>query len=183
MKNLTLLLLLCLNQAVMAQPDMKPDTGTMPGKAFMGGDVHGSHGHFMSMPGAERMMMHHLYSPELIMRHQDELNLTAAQVDAIKKEMKTYQTNSIDEKWDIQSASDGLRKELEKNKIDKQQALSWMDKLMAAKTAVKKQHLSMLITIHNILSQDQIEKLKHLSCPAFHHFMQTPPMPMPNKQS
>ena len=52
MKNLTLLLLLCLNQAVMAQPDMKPDTGTMPGKAFMGGDVHGSHGHFMSMPGA-----------------------------------------------------------------------------------------------------------------------------------
>lgn len=191
MKKLTLLLLLCLNQSVMAQTGAKPGTGPMPDMhdmPYMGGGFHGSHGHSMhghSMhgQGPERMMMHYLYPPEMIMRHQDELKLTSAQIDAIKKEMKSYQNNIVDEKWDIQTAGDSLSKELEKDRIDKQQALSQLDKLMAAKNSMKKQHLSMLIAIHNILTQDQIGKLKNLQCPGMHHFRRPPPMPMPRKQS
>ena len=117
------------------------------------------------------------------MRHQDELNLTTNQVDAIKKEMKAYQNNTVDEQWDIQTAGDALRKELEKDRIDKKQALSQLDKLMAAKNAMKKQHLSLLIAIHNILTQDQIEKLKNLPCPGMRHFRHPPSMPMPQKRS
>ena len=186
MKILTLLLLLCLNQSVMAQTDAKPGTGPMPGMhdmPYMGGDFHGFHGRSMHRPGSGRMMMHHLYPPEMIMRHQDELNLTTNQVDAIKKEMKAYQNNTVDEQWDIQTAGDALRKELEKDRIDKQQALSQLDKLMAAKNAMKKQHLSLLIAIHNILTQDQIEKLKNLPCPGMRHFRHPPSMPMPQKRS
>lgn len=186
MKKLMLLLLLCLSQSVMAQTGAKPGTGPMPGMhnmPYMGGGFHGFHGRSMHAPGPERMMMHHLYPPEMIMHHQDELNLTSAQVDAIKKEMKSYQNNTVDEQWEIQTAGDALRKELEKDRIDKKQALSQLDKLMAAKNAMKKQHLSLLIAIHNILTQDQIEKLKNLPCPGMRHFRRPPPMPMPRKQS
>jgi Spy/CpxP family protein refolding chaperone len=186
MKKLTLLLLLCLSPAVVAQTDAKPGTGPMPNMhdmPSMGEGFHGFHGHSMHGSGPNRMMMRLLYPPEMIMHHQDELNLTASQIDAIKKEMKTYQNNIIDKKWDIQTAGDDLRKELEKDRIDKQQALSQLDKLMAAKNAMKKQHLSMLIAIHNILTREQIEKLKNLSCPGMRHFRRTPPMPMPQKRS
>ncbi|NIN33962.1 MAG: hypothetical protein GTO60_02130, partial [Gammaproteobacteria bacterium] len=50
------------------------------------------------------MMMGRLYPPELIMRNQDKLNLTERQINAIKNEMKTFQSGIVDIQWDMNDA-------------------------------------------------------------------------------
>ena len=190
MKKLTVLLLLCLGQAVMAQGDMKPGADAMPGKGWMGGGMHGFPGHGMGghgMRGHDRMLMRNLYPPEMIMRHQAELNLSAAQIAAIKKAMKSYQDNSVDNKWTAQTAGDALRQELGKDRIDEHKAMALLDQLTAAKHAMKKQRLAMLITIHNTLNPDQLQKLKGMTCPYMRRFKSPSEMrmtmPMPGKNT
>jgi len=175
MKTLTMsvmLLSLALGQAVAAQDTggngndgMMNNTRPMPGMFHhhgagphpdMGGPGmmmgHGDHGR----------MMGRLQSPRLLMRFQDELGLTAKQIDAVKKAMKDFQNNKIDAEWELQSSNTALCKELEKDTIDRDRALSLLDKVSAAESSLQRQHLAMLIAVHNVLTRDQIRQLGDL---------------------
>lgn len=183
----TMLLALFLTQAAVAQDQAKPEAGNMtygtqgmpgkmppPGGGYMmqrGGPGmwmgHSDHGMFMGghdMWGGHGggIMLDRLQPPTMLMRYQEELKLTPKQIDAIKKEMKTFQSNIVDVEWDLQSSTNDLRNELKKDNIDKSRALSLMDKVMAAENSLKKQHLAMLIGVHNVLTADQIQELNRL---------------------
>jgi len=181
----TLLLALVLGQAALAQDQAKPESGgntmynsenmpgTMPpgsgymmqrgGPGMMWGHGYGmGGGRHMMFGGHAGMMMERLQPPTLLMRYQDKLKLTPEQIDAIKKEMKTFQSNSVDVEWSLQSASSELKKALREDNIDKDKTLSLLDKVMQAENSLKKQHLAMLISVHNVLTPEQIRELRRL---------------------
>lgn len=201
MKTLTfgsMLLALFLSQAALAQDTTRPEAGSTtnqaqgmsdtmppPGAGYMmhGGGPgmwmgHSDHGMWGGHGGG--MMLDRLQSPMMLMRYQEELKLTPRQIDALKKEMKAFQSNIVDVEWDLTSSTNDLRKELEKDKIDKSRALSLMDKVMAAENSLKKQHLAMLIAVHNVLTADQINELNRLAHRRFDMFRyhRTQPMKM-----
>jgi Spy/CpxP family protein refolding chaperone len=121
------------------------------------------------------MMMGRLYPPELIMRNQDKLNLTQRQINAIKNEMKTFQSGIVDIQWDLNDAQSKLENEMGEGNIDEDRALALVDSVMKAENDLKKSHLTLLIRIHNILDDAQREELGNLTGP----HMATMAMPVP----
>lgn len=196
-----LLLTLFIGQAALAQDQAKTETdGSMmynsenmppPGGGHMmqrggpgmmwGGDRGMGGGHHMMFGDHTRMILKRLQPPTLLMRYQDKLKLTPAQIDAIKKEMKKFQSNVVDTEWNLQSATGKLKKALRDDNIDKDKTLSLLDKVMQAENSLKKQHLAMLISVHNVLAPEQRQELRRL---CHHRFgkmrfhRQGGPMPM-----
>ncbi|NKB36032.1 MAG: hypothetical protein GKR93_02530 [Gammaproteobacteria bacterium] len=120
--------------------------------------------------GSPDMMMSKLFTPAMIMRNQAKLNLSSKQTDAIKKQMRTFQSNIVDVQWDLNSSSAALNKDLAEEKIDIDKTLRQIDKVLAAENRMKKMHLSMLIEIHNILNKNQIKTLRKNLHPHFMSF-------------
>ena len=125
-------------------------------------------------------MMGGLYPPELIMQSRERLSLTAAQENAIKDEMRSFQSGIVDIQWELNAAQTALDKALNSDRIAERESLALVDRLMAAENALKKSHLGMLIRIHNVLNADQIAKL----APPYGGYMTnfTVPTPYPNLQ-
>lgn len=157
----TLLTLYIATIATTGMAQAANDTTPVPVEVF---DAPVSAPHFAKFmsAGPLGMMMHRLSPPMVIMHHQEELGLTAKQIDSIKKEMKAFQSETVDIQWDLYAAQSALEKELGNEKIDLQASLQAMDKVLDAKNRMKRQKLAMLIKIHNLLTPEQREKLKAL---------------------
>jgi len=143
---------------------------------------------FNSMPGMPvdpgGLMLHRLTPPTVIMQHQEEHGLTEKQINSIKNEMKAFQSEIVDVQWDLHAGKGGLEKGLDAEKIDLKEALKSVDKVLDAENRLKRQHLTLLIKIHNILTAEQQKKLKTLS-PMHMFFMQkrSPPDFLMNPQA
>ena len=82
--------------------------------------------------GPAGMMFGKLYTPAMIMRNQDKLNLSKKQTETIKKEMRTFQSGIVDVQWDLNSATASLRKSLSQDKIDEAGTLKLVDTVLDA---------------------------------------------------
>jgi len=108
------------------------------------------------------LMLHKLTPPMVIMQHQEEIGLTEKQINTIKNEMKAFQSEIVDVQWDLHAGKAGLEKGFDTEKIDLKEALKSIDKVLDAENRLKRQHLSLLIKIHNVLTAEQQEILKGL---------------------
>lgn len=130
---------------------------------------------FMSI-GSPGTMMHRLTPPMVIMQNQEQLGLTKKQIDLIKNEMKSFQSDIVDVQWDLNAAKTTLEKELDGEKIDLHAALQSMNKVLDAENRLKRQHLALLIKIHNVLTPEQQDQLETLKGMHFHGMHMGPPM-------
>ena len=121
-------------------------------------------------------MMHRLTPPMVIMQNQEQLGLTKKQIDLIKNEMKSFQSDIVDVQWDLNAAKTTLEKELDSEKIDLHAALQSMNKVLDAENRLKRQHLALLIKIHNVLTPEQQDQLETLKGMHFHGMHMGPPM-------
>jgi Spy/CpxP family protein refolding chaperone len=103
-----------------------------------------------------------MYPPGLVMRHQDEIGLTAAQRDGIKKAMADTEHQLVDLRWTLEAEMEKLTKLLDADTVDEQAALAQTDRVMEAEQRLKKAHLTLLIRIKNMLTPPQREKLQTL---------------------
>ncbi len=106
------------------------------------------------------MMFGHLFPPSHIMRQQEKLKLTEKQINLIKKEMRSFQSGIVDIQWDLNSIESKLNKELAKDIIDLEKSMSLTEKVLSAEGRLKKSHMSLLIKIRNVLSEEQIKFLR-----------------------
>jgi Spy/CpxP family protein refolding chaperone len=123
------------------------------------------------------VMLGKLFPPELIMRNQDKLNLTQRQINAIKNEMKTFQSGIVDIQWDLNDAQSKLENEMGNGRIDEDRALALVDSVMKAENDLKKSHLALLIRINNILDDPQRQELGNLT--GLHAGTMAMPVPAP----
>ena len=103
-----------------------------------------------------------LFPPRLVMQHQQEITLRAAQREAITKVMTDTQARLVDLQWRFEEASAALTKLLAQATIDESAALDQAARVMAVEQEMKKAHLALLIEIKNQLEPAQQAKLRAL---------------------
>ena len=93
-----------------------------------------------------------LFPPSLIMRQQGDIGLTAAQREAITKEMAEAQKAMLDVRWQLEEKTAALDKLLAAEKIDEAAALAQADEVVKLEDRMKRIRLGMMIRVKNLLT-------------------------------
>lgn len=103
-----------------------------------------------------------LFPPDLIMGHQEELQLQDKQRTAIRAELVNLQTKVVDLQWQLSEQAERMATLLKAIPIDEAKVLEQSDKVMSLEREIKRLHLGTLIRIKNTLTPDQIAKLTEM---------------------
>jgi hypothetical protein len=86
--------------------------------------------------------------------------LSKDQFTAIKAAVVEVQANVAEHEWDLREAYQKLMQELENAPIDQNKALQHVNEALLAENQVKKEQVRMLITLKNLLSEEQVAYLE-----------------------
>jgi Spy/CpxP family protein refolding chaperone len=114
------------------------------------------------MRGGPPAFLRDLYPPALVMRHQEEIDLTEAQREAITRAMAETQTKLIDLRWRSEAESEKLAKMLRGDAVDEAAALAQSARVIAAEQEIKQAHVALLIRIKGELTPAQERRLRAL---------------------
>jgi len=116
------------------------------------------------------------YSPHLIMRNQNEINLTDNQRDNIQNIMNEMQAKHTDVRWNIQNEMEKLQNLMDAEKVDVNEAMIQLDNVLAFENELKKSQFEMMAKIKNELTAEQQSRLDELKAERRN---QPPPPPRP----
>jgi hypothetical protein len=103
-----------------------------------------------------------LFPPDLIFSNQQALGITEAQLAAFKKLIQETHSAYVDVQLDMQRTAETLRTTLEADRIDEAAALAAAEEFMKRELVVKRLHLQAMIRGRNLLTAEQIKKLREL---------------------
>ena len=98
-----------------------------------------------------------LFAPNIIMEQQDALHLTKQQFTEIRAAVIEVQSGVAEHEWDMREAYQALMLELDQSPIDETEVLKHADIALSAENKVKKNQMTMLISIKNLLNAEQID--------------------------
>lgn len=151
MKKLSLIcfgLLLALATSVSAGPP--PGGSGGPGGPGRGG------------PKVPPLFLRSLVQPDTIMRHQSHLELSVQQRKSIQAILRETRGTMADKRWSLAAQTETIRELLAATPIDQQAAIGATEQLFNLETAIKTQHLQMLIQITNVLSPKQLKRARRM---------------------
>jgi TonB-dependent SusC/RagA subfamily outer membrane receptor len=115
-------------------------------------------------PPAADPFAKYLYSPELVMAHQEEIGLTDAQRAAIQDAVKDLQSKSIvNTQFKLSLAGEKIRIALARPTVDEAAVLQQVDDMLALEREVKRAQMTLLVRIKNQLTAEQraqLDKMK-----------------------
>ncbi len=100
-----------------------------------------------------------LYPPDILMRQQQNLNITDAQRKAIAQLVRDFQGEVSELQWAMPNEQQKLRKLLTQDDIDANVALAQASTVLEMESQFKLAHFTMLIAIKNELTDEQIATL------------------------
>lgn len=103
-----------------------------------------------------------LFAPELVMQNRQEIDLTSEQWRRISESIRELQRNIVDLEWDMLEASQTLVELLDRSRVDEAAALEQVDRVLTTERMIKRAQLALLITIKNILTPEQQDRLRTL---------------------
>ena len=103
-----------------------------------------------------------LFAPDIILKNQDQLNLTREQFTAIKAAVLEVQANVAEHEWDLREAYQKVLAALNESPIDEKKVLENVNDALLAENQVKKQQVAMLIRLKNLLNDEQVAYLESL---------------------
>ena len=106
--------------------------------------------------------MREFFPPELVMRHQKTIGLTATQQSAIREEMLRTMPRFTELQWQISAEEEALSATLKSESASEKEILAQFEKLLAVEASVKRLQFENLLKIKNILTNEQQEKLRSL---------------------
>lgn len=104
----------------------------------------------------------HLFPPERVMSHAQEIGLDDTQRTAIRKEVQKAQSKFLDLQFDIQTEMETMVRLVKEIKVDEPKVLAQLDKVLALEKEIKKTQISLLVRIKNILTPAQQAKLAEM---------------------
>jgi len=107
-------------------------------------------------------MARHLFPPDLIMAHQEELGLQEKQRAAIKAEVLKAQPKFLEWQWDMGEETQKMLALLRTTPVDEAKVLEQADRIMALERNVKRTHLSLLVRLRNLLTAEQLARLEQI---------------------
>src|SRR5216684_8110450 len=99
------------------------------------------------------------FAPELVIQHQEAIGLNAEQKDYFKTEIRQAQLKFTELQWKLQDEMEKLVSLVKQPRVDEQQALAQLEKVLAAEREIKKEQVTLLVRIKNKLTAEQQEKL------------------------
>jgi len=99
------------------------------------------------------------FPPELIMAHQEMIQLTQEQRNAIKDLMKKFQGEFMDLNWEMNELTTDLVNVISKPRVDETAALAQLDQVLRMENQIKKKQITLMIRIKNELTEEQQQKL------------------------
>lgn len=104
----------------------------------------------------------HVLPPELILQHQRSIGLSEPQKNAVIADVKRTQGQLLDAQWDLQREVERLEDLLGRDKVDEQQVLAQLDKVLAVERGIKRAHLALAVRLKSILTLEQQSALRGL---------------------
>lgn len=101
-----------------------------------------------------------LFPPNVILEHQEDLDLSKAQFKAIRAAVVEVQSGVAEHEWDMKEAYQALMQELDKAPVDEERVLAHASKALLAENQVKKKQMAMLVRLKNLLTEEQVNYLK-----------------------
>ncbi len=101
-----------------------------------------------------------LFPPNIILEHQDELNLSKEQFTAIRAAVVEVQGNVAEHEWDLREAYQRAMADLDESPVDEGKVLENIAAVLAAENEVKKLQVTMLIRLRNLLTDEQMAYLR-----------------------
>ena len=101
-----------------------------------------------------------LFPPNIILEHQDELNLSKDQFTAIRAAVVEVQANVAGHEWDMREAYQRAMTDLDESPVDENKVLENIDAVLHAENQVKKLQMAMLIRLRNLLTDEQMAYLQ-----------------------
>lgn len=101
-----------------------------------------------------------VFPPELIMQHQEDVGLTDEQRNYMKNEIHQAQLRFTDLQWKAQDEVEKMVALLKLERVDEQQALAQLDKVVNAEREIKRAQIALLVRIKNKLTAEQQARLR-----------------------
>lgn len=101
-----------------------------------------------------------LFPPNVILEHQDELDLSKEQFTAIRAAVVEVQSNVAEYEWDLREAYQRVLADLDDTPIDEDKVMANVEAALAAENRVKQMQVTMLIRLRNLLTDEQVEYLR-----------------------
>ena len=104
----------------------------------------------------------HLFPPERVMGHAQEIGLDDTQRTAIRKEVQKAQSKFLDLQFDIQTEMETMVRLVQASKVEETKVLAQLERVLALEKEIKKTQISLLVRIKNILTPAQQAKLAEM---------------------
>ena len=103
-----------------------------------------------------------LFPPELVMQHQQALELSEEQRNLIKGEIQNAQARFTELQWQLQNEMETMGSLVKQGRVDEQRTLAQLDKIVGLEREIKRAQLTLLIRVKNSLTPEQQAKLQTL---------------------
>jgi len=113
-----------------------------------------------------------LHSAEYVLSKAEEINLTAAQRRQIIDIEADSQARLTRQRLENEGSDSRLDALLEEHPIDLDAALAELDRLLETERGPKREQLATLISVRNVLTEEQVEKLASLREPLRIQFLE-----------
>ena len=104
-----------------------------------------------------------LFPPNVILEHQDQLNLSKEQFSAIRAAVVEVQANVAEHEWDLREAYQRAMADLDESPVDEEKVLKNIESVLLAENEVKKLQVAMLIKLRNLLTDEQMKYLQSVN--------------------
>ena len=102
------------------------------------------------------------FAPELVIQHQEAIGLSAEQKKYFKTEIRQAQLKFTELQWKLQDEMEKLVGLVKQPKVEEQQVLGQLEKVLAAEREIKREQVTLLVRIKNKLTPEQQGKLSEL---------------------
>lgn len=109
-------------------------------------------------PGKDPML-EYFFPPELVMQHQNEIQLKKEQKELIIGVMEESQKKFTRLQWDLQTEMTALQKLFAEPIANETKVLEQLDKVLDQERTIKKAQVTLMLRIKNTLTEDQKTKL------------------------
>jgi Spy/CpxP family protein refolding chaperone len=102
------------------------------------------------------------FAPELVIQHQEAIGLSAEQKEYLKTEIRQAQLKFTELQWKLQDEMEKLVSLVRQPRVDEQQVLAQLERVLAAEREIKREQVTLLVRIKNKLTAEQQGKLLEL---------------------
>jgi Spy/CpxP family protein refolding chaperone len=103
-----------------------------------------------------------LFSPELVMQHQGQIQLQDGQRAALQAAIAQAQAKFVDAQWKISAEGEKLARLLQTPTVDEKLVLEQVDRILEIEREIKRAQMGLMVRIKNTLTPPQQAKLREL---------------------